>query len=240
MGMKYSIRLILIVAGIISSVMVSSLSYASPYREAVQATAEEDYDRAMKLWQQLARQGDPVAMYNLAVFYREGYGTSANRSKSRNYLKTAVKQGLVEASMQINSGSIQPAGKKDVEKVINSYKSDELSAALLLNEQPTIPKEKLNDPIGWVLAQNPRHYTLQLASSQSEKRIQRAYEENDIKGKGGYYKRERNGKTWYFLIYGAYSNETKATEEISKLPEEFQKGSPWVRQLRNIQRVVKN
>lgn len=240
MGVKYSIRLILIVTGIISSLMVSSLAFASQYREAVQATAAEDYDRAMTLWQNLARQGDPVALYNLAVFYREGYGTTANRKKSTNYLKTAVKQGLVEASTQINSGSIQPAAKKDVEQVISTYKTEELSAALLLNEHSVTSKKNLNDPVGWVMAQNPGHYTLQLVSSQSEKRIKRAYEQNDIKGKGGYYKRERNGKTWYFLIYGAYSNEAKATEEISQLPEAFQKGSPWVRQLRNIQRVVNN
>lgn len=238
MGMKLKSGLILIVAGIFSLLMAPSLASASQYREAVQATANEDYDRAMNLWQKLAKNGDPVASYNLAVFYREGYGTSTNNSKSRTYLKTATSQGLVEASTTINSGSIKPAAQHDVERVISQYKSEQLSPSLVLNEEPVISPDQLNDPKGWLLAQKPHYYTLQLASSQSEKHIRRAYAK--IKGKGAYYKRDRKGKTWYFLIYGAYSNQDKATQEISQLPPEYQKSSPWVRQLRNIQRVVKN
>lgn len=238
MGIKYFLRLVLIVTGIVYSMMVSSLAFASQYQEAVKATSERDYDRAMVLWQKLARQGNPVAQYNLAVFYKEGYGTTANRNKSTNFLKTAMKQGLIEASMQVNSNSIQPANKRAVDKVIEQYKSNTLSASLLLDEKPTTSQAKLNDPVGWVKAQNPRHYTLQLASSRSEKGVKKVYEENNMKGKAGYYKKVRDGKTWYFLIYGAYSTSGEATSKISELPEELRKSSPWVRKLKNIQRVV--
>ncbi|MDH5179748.1 MAG: SPOR domain-containing protein [Gammaproteobacteria bacterium] len=240
--MKHVLRMTLIVAGILSSVIVPSLAGASQYREAVLATAAEDYSRAMELWQKLAHQGDPVAMYNLALFYREGYGTNPNSNKSQNYLKTAVNRGgLVEASTSIKSGSIQPASKHQVDKVINTYMvtSQVVRPAPVTTSAPAVTSTDPSDPVGWVMSQNPGHYTLQLASSQSEKRIKRTFEENSLQGKGGYYKRERDGTTWYFLIYGAYENPDKATEDIAKLPEEFQKSSPWVRQLRNIQRAIK-
>ena len=94
------------------------------------------------------------------------------------------------------------------------------------------------DPIGWVLSQNPRHYTLQLASSRSEKRIKQYYEDNQMQGKGGYYKKENDGEIWYFLIYGAYNSSQNATNEIGQLPEEIRKWSPWVRRLGNIQKVI--
>ena len=239
MGMKCMVYLKLIVASIVSILMMSSFVYADMYQDAVNATIERDYDRAISLWQKLARKGDPVAQYNLAVFYREGYGIKADRTKSNHFLKTAVRGGLVEAANKFNSDNIQPADKDEVTKVIAQYKTTTLSPSLLLSEKQEIPKEKLNDPVGWVMAQNPMHYTLQLASSRSEDRVKKVYEQNGMKGKGGYYKRERDGDVWYFLIYGAYSSSDEATSKISELPEEIRKGSPWVRKLKNIQRVVK-
>ncbi len=95
------------------------------------------------------------------------------------------------------------------------------------------------DPVGWVMNQNPRHYTLQLASTRSEKRAKKYYQENQMQGKGGFYKKVQNGETWYFLIYGSFDTADTANSEIEKLPEEIQKGSPWVRRLGNIQRVIR-
>ena len=47
---------------------------------------------------------------------------------------------------------------------------------------------------------------MQLASSQKEKLIKKYYEENDIKGQGGYYHYIRNGVDRYALIYGTYDS----------------------------------
>ncbi|MDH5409601.1 MAG: SPOR domain-containing protein [Gammaproteobacteria bacterium] len=232
-----SIKLIVAVFGFF--VMLSSSAMADLYQDAVKATAERDYERALSLWQKLARNGDPVAQYNLAVFYREGYGIKADRSTSNRFLKTAVKGGLIEAANKLNSDTIQPADKAEVESVIAQYKSDTLSPSLLLSAKAEIPAEELKDPQGWVMAQNPKHYTLQLVSSRSEDRVKKVFDSNNMTGKGGYYKQERNGEVWYFLIYGAYKSSDEATSRISELPEEIQKSSPWVRQLKNIQRNIR-
>ena len=95
------------------------------------------------------------------------------------------------------------------------------------------------NPVGWVMNQNPRNYTLQLASSRSEKHVIKYYNENQMQGKGGYYKKIQDGETWYFLIYGSFDSVASASDEIKQQPEEIRKWSAWVRRLGNIQKVIK-
>lgn len=223
MGKQYTSRLFLIVAYLSAALLLSSTAFANEYQKAVEATNAGDYDLAVSLWKKLARQGNPVAQYNLAIFYKEGFGVSSDRSESRRWYKAAAQQRLVQATASIDQASIKPADEDDIEKEEASHVSGTLSP---------------NDPVGWVLSQNPRHYTLQLASSRSERRIKKYYEENQMQGKGGYYKKEQDGETWYFLIYGAYDTSTHASSEIQQLPEEIRKWSPWVRRLGNIQKVI--
>ncbi len=198
-------------------------AFANEYNDAVKATNAGDYNRAVSIWKKLANQGNPVAQYNLAVFYKEGYGVDSDRSESIRWYKAAAQQRLIQATVNIGNASIKPADERDIQREEESHVSKSLSRT---------------DPIGWVLSQNPRHYTLQLASSRSEKRIKQYYEDNQMQGKGGYYKKEHSGETWYFLIYGAYNSSQNATDEIGQLSEEIRKWSPWVRRLGNIQKVI--
>lgn len=221
---KQVLRLVLIVSTIISSVFFPVSLKANDYQKAVAATSAGDYEQAISLWEKLAKQGNPVAQYNLAVFYREGHGVDSDSSESNKWYKVAAKQRLVSATDSINSSSVQPARESDIQQEENSRVSRTLSSM---------------DPVGWVMGQNPRHYTLQLASSRSEKRVQKYYLENQMQGKGGYYKKIQDGETWYFLIYGSYDSTASASNEIEQLPEEIRKWSPWVRRLGNIQKVIK-
>lgn len=197
--------------------MFLTSSFANEYRKAVEATSAGDYDLALSIWKKLAQQGNPVAQYNLAVFYKKGYGVDSDSSESRRWYKAAAQHRLVQAST-----SIKPADDGDEQQVVSQVSK-------LVSKNPT----------AWVLNQNPRHYTLQLASSRSERRIKKYYEENQMQGKGGYYKKEQDGETWYFLIYGAFNSSRNASNEIQQLPEEIRKWSPWVRRLGNIQKAIK-
>jgi len=223
MGKQYQSQYVLIVAAIISCVFLSTPVFANEYKKAVEATNAGNYDLAVSIWKKLAKQGNPVAQYNLAVFYKEGYGVDSDRSESRRWYRAAGQQRLIQATASIDNTSIKPADERDIQREEASHVSKASTST---------------DPIGWVLSQNPRHYTLQLASSRSEQRIKKYYEENKMQGKGGYYKKEQDGETWYFLIYGAYNSSRSASNEIEQLSAEIRKWSPWVRRLGNIQKVI--
>jgi len=222
MGKQYRSKYVLIVAAIITELLLSTVS-ASEYTKAVEATNSGNYDLAVSIWKKLAQQGNPVAQYNLAVFYKEGYGVDSDRSESKRWYKAAAGQRLVQATAMVNNDSIKPADERDIQREEDAHVSKSSSST---------------DPVGWVLTQNPRHYTLQLASSRSEKRIKQYYEENQMQGKGGYYRKEQDGENWYFLIYGSFNSSRSASDEIEQLPEEIRKWSPWVRRLGNIQKVI--
>lgn len=223
MGKQYQSKYGLIVAAVISSLLLSTPVFSSEYQKAVEATNAGNYELAVSIWTKLAKQGNPGAQYNLAVFYKEGYGVDSNRLESRRWYKAAAQQRLIQATASIDNTSIKPANERDIQREEESHVSTTLSST---------------DPIGWVLGQNPRHYTLQLASSRNEQSIKQYYEENQMQGKGGYYKKKKGGETWYFLIYGAYNSSRSASNEIAQLPEEIRKWSPWVRRLGNIQKVI--
>ena len=223
MGKQYVSKQFLIASAIITGLFILSPVVADDYQMAVNATSSGNYDQALALWKKLAQQGNPVAQYNLAVFYKEGYGVSSDNSESRRWYKAAGQQRLIQATANIDNRSIKPASERDIEREEEAHVSHSVAS---------------DDPIGWVLTQNPRHYTLQLASSRSEKSIRQYYEENQMQGKGGYYKKIQDGETWYFLIYGAFNSSRNASNEIEQLPEEIRKWSPWVRRLGNIQKVI--
>ena len=211
------------IVSIISGLFFSTASLANEYQKAVDATQTEDYAKAIAIWMKLAEQGDPIAQYNLAVFYREGYGTNSNRSQSKRWFKAAAQHRLVQAANQFDKNIIKPIDEDNYQVAAGESATQNYSE---------------NDPLGWVLIQNPKYYTLQLASSKSEEKIKQYYDENEMQGKGGYYKSERDGEIWYYLIYGAYNSSGQANTDIAKLPEEIRKWSPWVRRLGNIQKVV--
>lgn len=221
---KQFMRFVLIVTTIISGVMFPVSLMADDYQKAVAATNAGNYDQAVALWQKLAKQGNLVAQYNLAIFYKEGYGLDSDSYESKKWYKAAAKQRLISATNRINRYSVKPADERDIPRRKKTQITKNLSDM---------------DPIGWVMNQNPRNYTLQLASTRSESRVKRYFAENQMQGKGGYYKKEQNGETWYFVIYGSYDTAATASSDIEQLPEEIRKGSPWVRRLGNIQKVIR-
>ena len=92
-------------------------------------------------------------------------------------------------------------------------------------------------PLYWLEEQEPNQYTIQLASSRKEKSIERIYDENHLKGKGGYYHYKRDGVDRYALIYGTYKTVAAANIAIKKLPEKLRSKTPWVRKIKSLQKL---
>jgi septal ring-binding cell division protein DamX len=154
-----------------------------------------------------------LASYNLALMAKNGQGSPADPDAANSWFHKAAKFKLIEAYNAILAGAIKPAG----------------------NQRIAI----IETPEEWILAQNPNYYTLQLASSTRKKLIEKYYGQNDLRGKAGYYKNRRQGEDWYALIYGAYPSVSEANAAIQTLPKDLRKWSPWVRRMKDIQRLIK-
>ncbi|NNF97343.1 MAG: hypothetical protein HKM94_10490 [Halobacteria archaeon] len=169
----------------------------------------QQYEEAVNIWMALVAEGDVVAEYNLALALQK---SAADASQVKGWLKAAARDGLVNAYSRFQPGAVKPGAH---------------TRAMIIQS-----------PDDWVRQQNPRFYTLQLASSTNPRMIEKYYLENQLEGKAGYYRNTREGKNWYALVYGAYPSRNEAKQAIDTLPDGLRKWSPWVRRIKDIHRIM--
>ena len=189
--------------------MAPPLPAATDLAQALEALDRGNLPDAIQRLTDPARAGDATAAYDLALALRRQGGDG---EQVRFWLRQAARLGLVQAYRQLQPDAVRPA--------------------------PHARALVLVTPDDWIRHQNPRHYTLQLASSTNRRVIDRYYRENGLEGEGGYYRNRRDGQDWYALVYGAYPTVSEAKAAIGELPEALRKWSPWVRRLRDIQRIM--
>lgn len=176
---------------------------------ALEAMRNQQYEEAINIWAALVAEGDVVAEYNLALALQR---SATGAAQANGWLKAAAHDGLVTAYIRFQPGVVKPG--------------------------PHTRAIMIPSPDDWVREQNPRFYTLQLASSTNPRLIEKYYLENQLEGKAGYYRNIRNGKNWYALVYGAYPSSKAAQQAIETLPTGLRKWSPWVRRLKDIHRSM--
>lgn len=201
-------RLILV----IFSLFVVNFSYAQSLQQAAAFFQDQQYAEAYKIYVTLAQNGDAVAQYNLGLMFKNGLGQEQDNVQANFWFQQAAKQGLLQAYNQIQAGSVGSATGVHVKLEYG-------------------PEE-------WVKVQKPNYYTLQLASSTNKDLIHKYYTENNLQGKAGYYRNRRQGENWYALVYGSYPSVSAANDAVAELPTDLRKWSPWVRKLKDIQRLM--
>lgn len=195
--------------GLLLVLLSGRLGAAGTLEPALAALEAGNLPTAVDLLSVPAQSGDSAAAYDLAIAIERQGGEP---EQVRFWLRQAARHGLVQAYQRLNAQAVKPAPR---------------ARALVLVT-----------PDDWIRHQNPRHYTLQLASSTNRRVIDRYYRENRLEGEGGYYRNRRDGQDWYALVYGAYPTVSEAKAAIGNLPEALRKWSPWVRRLRDIQRIM--
>lgn len=186
--------------------------HAGTLSDAAEALQNSNYIRARLLYTEQAKNNDPVALFNLAVMAQKGMGVPADPAEAQVLFEKAARYKLIDAC-NLTRLEIKPAAGQ----------------RLLVVQTPQ----------EWVRTQNASYYTLQLASSTNRKLIEKYYTENQLQGMAGYYVTQRQGEEWYALVYGAYPTVGDANAAITSLPKDLRKWSPWVRKLKDIQRLIK-
>ena len=194
-----------------SLLFLSSSAFANTVQEAIAAEKDNNAKEASEIWSKLAAKGNTIAKYNLAKNYAAGKGVNKDPAQAKKWYKQATQSGLTEAYVSLNKNAIKPANGVHL-----TFKAG---------------------PLYWLKEQKPELYTLQLASSRREKSIIKLYEDNFLKGKGGYYRYQREGVKRYALVYGTYKTVAEAKSSIKDLPKGLQKKTPWVRKIKRLQKI---
>ena len=186
---------------------------AGSVSDAINANKNNNAIEAVKIWEQLANTGNAIAQYNLASHYSAGNGVEKDKLTADKWLKDAARSGLVQAYSQLNNQAIASAKGLAI-----SFKVG---------------------PFFWLNNQEPDRFTIQLSSSRNEKSIIKSYDDNNLRGKGGYYHYIRDGIDRYALVSGVYNSIAAANEAIAQLPEHLRKKTPWVRKIKSLQNISK-
>lgn len=94
----------------------------APMQVAVQAYQKGDFQAAFRVLENLAKQGNSEAQYNLAVLYQDGLGVAKSDDQAFYWYEKAAWQGLAEA--QFMTGLLYSEGegvKQDYEQAFYWY-----------------------------------------------------------------------------------------------------------------------
>ena len=109
-----------------------------------------------------------------------------------------------------------------------------------IKPSPPPPAEQRREPGGirdsrWVLAQDARHFTVQLTSWEDETRARKYIERNGLENQAAYVHTRSKGKDWYLVVYNTYPTLSEARQAIRELPAPLKKYGPWVRNISSLQ-----
>lgn len=121
--------------------------------------------------------------------------------------------------------------------------AEELSRA-----QPAAPPGALNAaaapaaPVlgdrAWLMAQDPKRYTIQLASTPDESKAVEFIAKHPLRGRTVAVETQRGARTWYVVLHGTYANPAEAQRAIEGLPAALRKNDPFARRVESVQAMA--
>jgi len=205
--------------------------------------ARKSTREAAKWYRESADLGYSYAQYNLGMLYKDGRGVKKNKNEAIFWLQIAALQGVKQAQDSLNQlGKNVPSHKKlkSKKEPLWNKKGKKFGqhdfSKLNKHTKPRKPVFK-NE---WVLKQNPKNFTLQIASGDNLKVLLQLTTAFPPKIEAAIFESKLKGKKMYGLLYGQFPDAKLAQEESKNLPAKLQKWTPWVRKFSDIQKKLKH
>ncbi|MCP4996790.1 MAG: AAA family ATPase [Gammaproteobacteria bacterium] len=128
---------------------------------------------------------------------------------------------------------IQPSPAPPISKSIKP--SPETKPAPARTEVHTPPKLARE---AWINRQKPQAYTLQLIGVGNEAAVKKYMKQHPLPGQFALFHSPRDGKSWYSLLYGVYSDRDAAITAREKLPGNLKSNDIWPRSFSSVQKAI--
>lgn len=92
----------------------------------------------------------------------------------------------------------------------------------------------------WILQQPATNFSAQLMGSSQPETLIKVASQTALKDRAAIYKRQRNNKDWFVLVYGSEPSRSAMQTAIKSLPASLQRNKPWVRPMTTIQAEVQS
>ncbi len=91
----------------------------------------------------------------------------------------------------------------------------------------------------WILVQDASAFTVQMSASTDRASVESFFTRNELPGPSSIFSFNRNGATWYALVYGLFEDVPAAREALRALPEGALRNQPWIRRVGQVQSALK-
>jgi TPR repeat protein len=212
---------------------------------------QRNYTIARDWFTRAADKGIAQAQYNLGIFYENGNGVQPDIEQAREWYQRAAAQGLNEAITKLEGLGASPREPDPLHEMIDTERENDIpqqaepvgTEIASAKAGPSYDEDTEPSPTGikrekWILDQPPDHYTIQIGSITSEEDLVNFLKRHNIENDSAYIQIVIDGVTRYNAFYGLFSNYQEAEQAISGLPGEIQRASPWIRNIRILQRLI--
>ncbi len=104
-------------------------------------------------------------------------------------------------------------------------------------DSKTLPEASAMKDARWLLAQDPRYFTWQIGAFDDRRELVEFARRYRRLQPLAYYRKQRQGRQWYALLFGVYPTVEEARQALADLPAEI--GRPWLRRLRSVHKEIR-
>jgi DamX protein len=230
-------------------------------------TPAEEEQPSLPEIKKAAKAGDPDAQYALGYMYYYGRGVNQNLSLAKQWIKKAAAQGQEQAMQaekillgNITTESPKTSSKKTHQKINTKTTEPELvekkakktprktavkpkpkksvvKERSVYSQPQTKPTETTSSSSLQIKEAKGHYFSVQLSASSNQHNAMEFIKKLSFQPVH-YYKRTRDGKNEYVVIYGKFTSPQEANAAIHELPESIQKLQPWVKSYSMIRKEI--
>ncbi len=192
------------------------------------------------------QKGDIVMASQRAQYVLDNYPNTAASNSALNILARANNNGGAALRRSPDTKAVAAAVKP-----AQPLAADATAGVSVKIPPATPPQPQANAPRSsgpavkpgihserWLLAQNPRYYTIQLAGTTKKGWLDNFFSEKQLGDQAAYYTSRRKGKEWYTALYGSYSSYKEAKAAVAELEAKTGIKGLWIRKYKDIRNHI--
>jgi len=245
--------------GLIASVLIQGCEKTIPHRislqEAYISYSQGDHQRAFRLTEAIAYDGNAKAQYALGYLYYHGTGVPQDKSLGISWIEQAAENGSEKAKValkQLTHGNLyEPKNQNTMADAVESYPkiknellvdknqnlTDVPQTGSMISKVLTAKKHiDLTPHEQYLLNAKAEQYTVELLVSMEQKAIMNLLQQDSIKSNVYTYQKIVNNKPWQIIVFGTYDTKAEASEAINDLSDVIKNVShPTIRSMESVQ-----
>ena len=196
----------------------------------------EKNERVAADWlRRAADRGLTEAEFNLGVLFEHGRGVRLDGKAAMDWYRRAARKGYEPAKKRLGALQQKLGIQPDAVSVPARETPSEVAQSDQQELEPGLAALQSNQ---WINSLDPERYTLQLMSQTSEPRAIGFIRDRQLGSDAAYFVWQKEGATWYSIIYGVYDSFEQATAAGGSLPPAIADVKPWVRRIAVIQELI--